>query len=183
VIEITDDRHLKEMMSVADLSSVERKVMTSFDGEQTLAEVQTHTSLPLIDVYQLAYGLLVWGAARSLRRGDGRPAAGDEPAVIGETDLAIDRQRVAAKYALVMEADYFALLGVRRDATSFEVKRAYQAARRDFAGESFPSEIRAELGTHIDDINEVLDEAYALLRDDRLRSKYVANLRDIGGSR
>jgi hypothetical protein len=33
-----------------------------------------------------------------------------------------------ARWQLVTEADYFALLGVRRDATAFEIRRAYQAA-------------------------------------------------------
>ena len=75
-----------------------------------------------------------------------------------------------------MEADYFALLGVRRDATAFEIRRAYQAARRDFAAEGFPPELRRELAHELDDIGNVLDEAFRVLRDDRLRLTYLANL-------
>lgn len=179
IIEIVDDRKLKSVMSVADLSSSERRALTSFDGMRSLGEVHKIAAIELVEVYQLAYGLVVWGAAQSRRRGlDSHAALVDEPALIGETDLAIDRGRVAAKYALVMEADYFALLGVRRDATSFEVKRAYEAARRDYQGESFPAEIRGQLSEQIAEINEVLQEAYLVLRDDALRASYLANLRD-----
>lgn len=179
VVEIIDDRTLKSVMSVADLSSAERKVLASFDGERTLDEVHRISSIDIGEVYQLAYGLVVLGAASARRRGDdSAPAFADDGGHIGETDLAIDRQRVTAKYSLVVEADYFALLGVRRDATSFEVKRAYESARRDYATEGFPPAIRDQLRHEIDNINEVLDEAYQVLRDDALRTSYLANLRE-----
>jgi hypothetical protein len=179
VIEIIDERKLKTVVSVADLSSPERKVIASFDGERSLLDIHRSTSMDLVEVYQLGYGLVVWGAAQSLRRGDdSQILVPEEPVVVGETDLAIDRQRVMAKYALVIEADYFSLLGVRRDATSFEIKRAYEAARRDYAGEGFPPEVRGELSTEIGDINEVLEEAYRVLRDDGLRTSYLSNLCD-----
>jgi hypothetical protein len=184
IVEIVDDRKLKTVMSVADLSTAERRVMAGFDGERSVAQVHSSAShgsasMDLVDVYQLAWGLVAWGAAQPLRRdGEGKRAAAEEPALIGETDLAIDRQRVLAKYALVMEADYFALLGVRRDATGFEVKRAYEVARRDYAGESFPPEVRAELSAELTEIGEVLQEAYLVLQSDPLRSQYLENLCD-----
>ncbi|HET9621299.1 MAG TPA: hypothetical protein VFP84_08040, partial [Kofleriaceae bacterium] len=104
--------------------------------------------------------------------------ADEATALVGETDLAIDRERVRARWQLVTDADYFALLGVRRDATGFEIRRAYQAARRDFAADCFPGELRRELARELDDIAHVLDEAFRVLRDDRLRQTYLANLVD-----
>ena len=76
------------------------------------------------------------------------------------------------------DADYFALLGVRRDATGFEIKRAYEGAHRDFAPDGFPTELRRELARELDDIAQVLDEAYHVLRDDGLRGAYLRHLRD-----
>ena len=76
------------------------------------------------------------------------------------------------------DADYFALLGVRRDATAFEIKRAYETARRDFAAETFPLELRKELHEELDEIAHVLDEGYRVLRDDLLRASYLRHLRD-----
>ena len=86
-------------------------------------------------------------------------------ALVGETDLAIDRQRVMAKYALVNESDYFTLLGVRRDATSFEIRRAYEAARRDYALVGFPPELQRELAEPLGEITRVIEEAYQVLRE------------------
>ena len=95
-----------------------------------------------------------------------------------DTDLVIDRERVRTRHRMVDEADYFALLGVRRDASSFEVQRAFEAARRDFSPESFPPELRRELARELDEIGRSLDEAYWILRDDQLRARYAANLLD-----
>jgi curved DNA-binding protein CbpA len=65
---------------------------------------------------------------------------------------------------------------VRRDATAFEIRRAYQAARRDFAADCFPNDLRRELARELDEIASVLDEAFRVLRDDRLRLTYLSNL-------
>ena len=130
-------------------------------------------AMPSLDA---ALSLMLLGLASARRRaGDDD---GDAPALIGESDLAIDRARVRARAALVADADYFALLGVRPDATGFEIKRAYEAARRDFAADGFPAELRKELERELDEIAVVLDEAYRVLRDDALRAAYRAHLRE-----
>jgi len=85
---------------------------------------------------------------------------------------------VLAKHALVHEADYFTLLGVRRDATTFEIRRAYEAARRDYSATIFPPELQRELAGELGEINRLIDEAYQVLRDDRVRRSYQANLLD-----
>jgi len=126
------------------------------------------------DVLPLAWGLVVLGLATA-RRTEADHLE-ESTALVGETDLAIDRERVRARWQLVTEADYFALLGVRRDATGFEIRRAYQAARRDFAADCFPSDLRRELSRELEDIASVLDEAFRVLRDDRLRQTYLSNL-------
>jgi hypothetical protein len=178
VIAVRDPDRLKAVVDAADLSQGERAAIGAFDGERTLDQVADAANVGLLAAAQLAYGLLVMGAAE---RVDHRPdeLTGDEaPSLVGATDLAIDRQRVLAKHALVGEADYFTLLGVRRDATGFEIKRAYEAARRDYAGDSFPGEVRRDLGEAIAEINELLDEAYRVLCDDTLRVSYRSHLRD-----
>lgn len=181
IVAVAEASKLKPVLTVADLSRAERAAIAAMDGEKTLEEVASLIGVSLQQTYQLAYGLVVLDVAEVLRRGDDGEGAIDAvrpPTLVGETDLAIDRQRVMAKYSLVSEADYFALLGVRRDASGFEIKRAYESARRDYAEESFPGEVRDELGDQIGEINELLDEAYRVLCDDALRGSYLAHLRD-----
>ena len=178
VVETTDRDKLAAITGVADLSAEERAALGAFDGSADLAQVARASGVGLANGYQLAWSLHLLGLATTRRRaGDDE---GDAPALVGESDLVIDRDRVRARHALVMDADYFALLGVRRDATGFEIKRAYEAARRDFAADTFPVELRRELSAELDDIAHVLDEAYRVLRDDALRGQYVKHLRDFG---
>ena len=81
-----------------------------------------------------------------------------------------------AKYAHVLEADYFTVLGVRQDATAFEVRRAYEAARRDYGRDGLAPELVHELDDKLDDIALVVEEAYRVLRDDQMRSSYLDHL-------
>ena len=174
VIEVGDRDRLGGIINMGDLSSEERAALAAFDGQADLAAVARTAGVDIADVLPIAWGLCVLGLATARRADTEIPDEGT--ALVGETDLAIDRERVRARWQLVSEADYFALLGVRRDATAFEIRRAYQAARRDFAADGFPSDLRTELARELDDIACVLDEAFRVLRDDRLRQTYLANL-------
>jgi hypothetical protein len=177
VVELADRDRMGGILSASDLSADERVALAAMDGQNDLAQVARKSRIELANVYALAWGLLVLGLATARRRGQEEADTASQ-VVIGETDLAIDRERVRARHALVADADYFALLGVRRDATTFEIKRAYEAACRDFAADTFTPELRRELAGELDDIAEVIDEAYRILRDDSLRGEYLANLMD-----
>jgi hypothetical protein len=174
VIEVPDRERLGGIINTGDLAVEERAALTAFDGQADLAQVARTIGVDVADVLPFAWGLCVLGLATA-RRTEADPAE-ESTALVGETDLAIDRERVRARWQLVSEADYFALLGVRRDATAFEIRRAYQAARRDFAADCFPQDLRRELARELDDISTVLDEAFRVLRDDRLRLTYLSNL-------
>jgi hypothetical protein len=176
VIEVRDRERLGGIVNLGDLAVEERGALAVFDGQADLAQVARTTGVDIADVLPLSWGLCVLGLATARRTDTEVPD--ESTALVGETDLAIDRERVRARWQLVTDADYFALLGVRRDATGFEIRRAYQAARRDFAAECFPSDLRRELARELDDIAHVLDEAFRVLRDDRLRQTYLANLID-----
>lgn len=174
VIEIGDRERLGGIINMSDLAVEERAALVAFDGQADLTQVARVAQVDVADLLPLAWGLVVLGLATA-RRTD-TEVHDDSTALVGETDLAIDRERVRARWQLVGEADYFALLGVRRDATAFEIRRAYQAARRDFAIDAFPPDLRRELAHELGDIAQVLEEAYRVLRDDRLRLTYLSNL-------
>ena len=181
VVAVRSSRQLGAIAAVADLSPPERAVMQKLDGERTIEQVAEAAQVDHVVALQLAFALVALGVAEVVDHG---PAAADRPtpvrsrALVGETDIAIDRQRVLAKHALVNEADYFTLLGVRRDATSFEIRRAYEAARRDYASVGFPPELQRELAGQLVEINQLIEEAYQVLRDERVRRSYHQNLLD-----
>jgi CheY-like chemotaxis protein len=177
IIEVADRDRLNSIINTGntgDLVQEERAALAAIDGQADLAQVARTAGVDLADVLPLAWGLCTLGLASARRTETEVPD--ESVALVGETDMVIDRERVRARWQLVTEADYFALLGVRRDATAFEIRRAYQSARRDFAPETFPPDLRRELAQELDDIGSVLDEAFRVLRDDRLRGTYLSNL-------
>jgi curved DNA-binding protein CbpA len=82
------------------------------------------------------------------------------------------RARITARRALVEDGDYFAILGVPRDSTGYEIKRAYLDLRRALD----PSKVmRPSLLDVADDLKlvlGVLDEAYDVLKDATRRERY-----------
>lgn len=87
-------------------------------------------------------------------------------------DVEALRQRVRARLSLVEEGDYFSLLGVSRDATGYEVRRAYIELRRSFEPSRVLTASTADLGPDLRTLIEVLDEAYEILREPRRRDRY-----------
>lgn len=88
------------------------------------------------------------------------------------------RTRIEARKRLVDEADYFALLGVSRTATSYDVRKGYLSLRREFEPGRILTARTADLVDDVTTINEVLEEAYEILRDDVRRERYRRALGD-----
>jgi hypothetical protein len=81
------------------------------------------------------------------------------------------RSRIAARRALVDEGDYFALLGVSRSATTYDVRRAYSELREELDPTRVLTPATADLRDDVDAILFVLDEAYEILADDLRRER------------
>src|SRR5262245_2991095 len=86
------------------------------------------------------------------------------------------RAALLARYALVEEGDYFEVLGIGRDATAADVRRAHDKIARELAPDEIDPAVARELGAKIDAIREVLGEALRVLGDDRLRPRYQNSL-------
>lgn len=82
------------------------------------------------------------------------------------------RMRVRARLALVEEGDYFAVLGVPRAATSYEIRRAFIDLRRSFEPSRLLTAETADLAMDVRTVLEVLDEAYEILKDTNRRERY-----------
>ena len=106
------------------------------------------------------------GRARSVEVGsdpDVAVAALDEDAI---------RARVRARIELVDEGDYFAVLGVPRDATGYEVRRAFLELRRNFEPSRILTPRHVDLSDYVRKIVVVLEEAYEILREPARRERY-----------
>jgi hypothetical protein len=97
-------------------------------------------------------------------RSDGRP--------VDQLDDTARRARILARKALVDEGDYFALLGVRPNATAYEIRQAYLQLRREFEARRILTGGTVDLRDAVEEIVEVLEEAYDVLRDQVRRERY-----------
>ncbi len=93
-----------------------------------------------------------------------------------ERERQIDRARVLSRYALAEEGDYFQVLGLPREATAHEVRRAHQALSRELSPVTLDPELAVELEGELRAIRSVLDEGARVLGDARLRRRYQAHL-------
>jgi hypothetical protein len=82
------------------------------------------------------------------------------------------RARIGARKALVDEGDYFALLGLARSATGYDIRRAYLQLRREFEPSRVLTAQTVDLKDAVDEICEVLEEAYEVLSDQQRRERY-----------
>ena len=87
-------------------------------------------------------------------------------------DDAAIRSKIGLRRTLVDEGDYFAFLGVDREATGYQIRHAYLDLRREFDPSTLLTAATAELRDDVEVILEVLDEAYEVLRDAARRERY-----------
>lgn len=99
------------------------------------------------------------------------PAAPVDAATLELEEEAL-RARVRARGELVDDGDYFALLGVPRHATGYEIRRAYLDLRRSFEPARVLGARTVDLEPELRRILVVLEEAYEILRDTARRERY-----------
>ncbi|MGH7326734.1 MAG: J domain-containing protein, partial [Polyangiaceae bacterium] len=140
-----------------------------------LTLAQAVASAPDTDMIAVLYALHLLGVIEVLRSlGGAVPSSRDrsnEPRIDTLDDEAI-RARIRARLDLVEEGDYFAVLGVARTATSYEVRRAFTELRRAFDPDRILTPSMVDLGPQVRKIVAVLEEAYDILHDSARRDRY-----------
>ncbi len=155
----------QQLLAECALRPEEEDLVRSAAG-RAVVELTTGRSPELSNVL---YALVALGVLEALA-----PTAPRESArqAFDPLDDEAIRQRVRARIALVEDGDYFSLLGVAREATGYEIRRAYLELRRAFEPGRVLTPATADL---IDDVHlvlEVLDEAYEILREPHRRDRY-----------
>lgn len=137
------------------------------------AEVGEALRLAERDFSSVLYALVCLGILDSVRQSaEAARAAAAAPVEYDALDEQALRSRILARRALVNEGDYFALLGLPRSATSYDVQRAYQQLKGEFEPSRVLTATTADLRDDVDLIREILDEAYEVLRDQLRRERY-----------
>ena len=107
------------------------------------------------------------GERRPAREPQEKRAAKPDP-----LDHAALRARILSRKALSEEGDYFALLGVSRSATSYDIRRAYGSLKDEYDPARILTSETVDLRDDVELILEVLAEAFEILEDDLRRERY-----------
>ena len=153
------------------LSAEERRVAQLADGLRTLDEILAGTPLDAVSSRQVLAALVEVGALEVKVRG---PL---EAAHAAARPGAIDLLRMREKLEQVRRADYFAILGLGRGCTTYEVKEASERLLSELAVERFdPAEPGVAADLH--EIRRVVEEARDILADDVVRAEYLASIEE-----
>ena len=155
------------LLGESALPDADLSLVRSASGS-TLGDLLDRAGSP--DIAPVLFSLVELGVLRV--RTSAAPTRNLAPRVIDPLDHEALRARFRARRELVDEGDYFALLGVSRSATSYDIRRAYSALRQELDPGRVLTPTTADLGDDVALILDVLDEAYEILRDQVRRDRY-----------
>lgn len=158
-----------EAPSVAELGlgAAEQRLLELADGLRTLDEILSGSPLDPLESRQVLAGLLMVGAL-TLRYHASPETRTEAPA--------IDLGRVKEKLEQVRRSDYFAILGLSRHCSPYEVREAAGRLASEFDPGRYAGYRESGLPDKLDEILRVVAEAREVLSDDALRAEYLVGL-------
>jgi xanthine/CO dehydrogenase XdhC/CoxF family maturation factor len=163
------------LLAECALSSSELELVHGAPGA-SVGELVERAGVP--EFTNVLFTLVELGILRSHRAAPGANRRGKHPPAPDVIDHDAVRARIRARRALVEEGDYFALLGVSRNATNYDIRRAFTSLRKEFDPAHILTPFTADLAEDVQLILEILDEAYEILRDAVRRERYRRALED-----
>ncbi|MCP4502891.1 MAG: hypothetical protein GY822_23385 [Deltaproteobacteria bacterium] len=158
------------VLRMPPLSQKEQRAARLLDGQRALDDVVLETGGGPEIALSTALLLVSCGACRVAAKG--LPKVEEEYAA---THTSLERERVEDRLQLCRHGDYFTVLGVDREATTFEIRSAATRLRNRFAPERFSSPSLSDLNRAVHEIRDIIAEAEDVLSDDELRSAYRRN--------
>jgi hypothetical protein len=153
------------------ITDAEADVVRSISEEPLALILRRAGNKDFAAVLYVLVELSVLGRASDERRTP-REKQENRPATPDHLDHAALRARILARKALSEEGDYFALLGVPRSATSYDIRRAYASLRDEYDPSRILTSHTVDLRDDVDLVLEVLAEAFEILEDDLRRERY-----------
>jgi len=153
------------------IADAEATIVRSINEEPLAETLRRAGNKDFAAVLYILVELSVLGRASGERRAP-REAQEKRSARPDHLDHAALRARILSRKALSEEGDYFALLGVSRSATSYDIRRAYGSLKDEYDPARILTNETVDLRDDVELILEVLAEAFEILEDDLRRERY-----------
>ena len=152
------------------VGSAEAHMISLLDGTRTLEDIASSCQTPVIEVYRVVLLLVMLGHAQVTHRG----TAGLEGGM--GTHPTRDAQRITEKLQQTRLCDYFEILGIAANASSFEVDRASAVLQEAFHPRRFNRDVRLQYEAELAEIAEILADAREVLVDQGKRQAYAEHV-------
>lgn len=166
-----------DLLSECALSSVERDAV-ELTQNATVDELMFDSADP--DVVCVLYALTELQVLASGIRARAPQPEAEAPRRDALDDDAL-RQAVTTRRNLIDEGDYFAILGVPRSATGYDIRRAYLELRRQFEPSVVLTPRTLDLRQDLELVIDVVTEAYEILGDQVRRERYRRAIESMPG--
>jgi len=153
------------------IADAEAAIVRSITEEPLAETLRRAGNKDFAAVLYILVELSVLGRASGERRAVREPQE-KHAAKLDHLDRAALRARILSRKALSEEGDYFALLGVSRNATSYDIRRAYSSLKDEYDPARILTSETVDLREDVELILEVLAEAFEILEDDLRRERY-----------
>lgn len=167
----------ESLLSECALSEYELGLVRNASGS-SVGDLVERAQIEVPELANVLFALVELGVLRARATSVGSARKARRAPVADVIDHDAVRARIRARRALVDDGDYFALLGVSRNSTSYDIRRAYTALRNEFDPSNLLTPLTADLSEDLALILEILDEAYDILRDQTRRDRYRRALED-----
>lgn len=149
-------------------SERERKMLSWADAETTVEDLTLASGLKPELAYRALAVAKVLGVLE-LRKPNRPP-----PKVTPELEV----RRLESKYDEVQDADYFSILGLPKNASGDDVRRAHERLSQEFDPLKFSGHADPSLQQRAQAVASLIDEAARALSDERQRIEYARHLLD-----
>lgn len=103
---------------------------------------------------------------------------GDSVSAVTDENLRVIQQQIESKYKEVMLLNYFQILEISPESNDGEIRRSFQQLKHKYDKERYTPEVISMFELPLQEIRTVLEEAYSVLGDPQLRSRYMSHLGD-----
>ena len=152
------------------LGRAEAHIIRLLDGTRTLEDIASNCETQLVDVLRLVLLLVTLRHAKVTSRDASarRLTAG--------VDSVRDAQRIREKLQQTRLSDYFDILGIAANASSYEVEQAASILQDAFHPSRFNQDLREQHAAEIAEIAEIIDDAREVLVDPSRRQAYAEHM-------
>lgn len=165
-----DSAEVAGLAELLRMGAAEEALVGRLDGRRSLRELCAQPDVDVTELMGLVYTLHVLERLELSEQRHSVPADVDP--------VNIDVERIRDRLEISRLGDYFAVLGVPRDASRIEVRRAHAQLRQTFSAEQLEAGAREAMSAELDELFDLIEEAREVLIDESLRSAYLAHLEE-----